>query len=59
MSTEPAVTALVADPLTRLADEGVSVRLDGFSRTDVVSGGLAKPVGGADGMRPPAAAGPP
>ncbi|GAQ65579.1 transaldolase [Streptomyces scabiei] len=42
VSTEPAVPALVADPLTRLADEGVSVWLDGFSRTQVASGGLAK-----------------
>ncbi|MFM9592178.1 transaldolase [Streptomyces scabiei] len=42
VSTEPAVTARVADPLTRLADEGVSVWLDGFSRTQVASGGLAK-----------------
>ncbi|MBP5871081.1 transaldolase [Streptomyces scabiei] len=42
VSTEPAVTALVADPLTRLADEGVSVWLDGFSRPQIASGGLAK-----------------
>jgi transaldolase len=42
VSTEPAVTALVADPLTRLADEGVSVWLDGFSRTHIASGHLAK-----------------
>ncbi|MFJ1665602.1 transaldolase [Streptomyces bottropensis] len=42
VTTETAVADTATDPLERLGDEGVSVWLDGLSRTRVSSGHLAK-----------------